>query len=75
MRPFGETLHHGLENSRFDSVTGYAMWVEEDYCSPPLAMERDSVLDRYFEDITVERVQLQKDGWKSLDYMPMLWSQ
>ena len=24
LRPFGETLHHGLENSRFDSVTGYA---------------------------------------------------
>jgi hypothetical protein len=35
--------------------------------------ERESVLDRYFEDITVERVSSQKDGWKSLDYMPMLW--
>ena len=22
LRPFGETLHHGLENSRFDSVIG-----------------------------------------------------
>ena len=35
LRPFGETLHYGLKNSRFDSVTGYVMWVEEDYCSPP----------------------------------------
>jgi len=23
LRPFGETLHHGLENSRFDTNTGY----------------------------------------------------
>ena len=75
LRPFGGTLHHSLQNARFDSVTGYTMWVEEDYCSPPLAMERESVLDRYFEDITVERVSSQKDGWKSLDHMPMLWNQ
>ena len=29
------------------------LWIEEDYCNPPLAMERESVIDRYFEDITV----------------------
>ena len=75
LRPFGDSLHHGLQNARFDTSNNYVMWVEEDYCSPPLAMERESVLDRYFEDITVERVSSQKDGWKSLDYMPMLWSQ
>jgi hypothetical protein len=40
-RPFGETLHHGLQNARFDTNNSYAMWVEEDYCSPPLAMERE----------------------------------
>jgi hypothetical protein len=28
------------------------MWIEEDYCSPPLAMERKVVLDRYFDDVT-----------------------
>jgi hypothetical protein len=75
LRPFGETLHYGLENSRFDSVTGYAMWVEEDYCSPPLAMERESVLDRYFDDITVERVSSEQLGWKSIDDKASLWSQ
>jgi hypothetical protein len=75
LRPFGQTLHHGLENSRFDNITGYAMWVEEDYCSPPLAMERENVLDRYFTDITVERVGSEEDGWKSLDDKPSLWSQ
>jgi hypothetical protein len=73
LQPFGETHHYGLKNSRFDRITGYAMWIEED--SPPLAMERDSVLDRYFDDITVERVSSEEDGWKSLDDKPLLWSQ
>lgn len=63
MRLFGETLQHGLENAGIDTNTGYALWVEEDYCSPPLAMERESVLDRYFTDITVERVKSEEDGW------------
>ena len=36
------------------------MWVEEDYCSPPLAMGRELLLDRYFDDITVERVILSE---------------
>ncbi len=62
LRPFGETLHHGLQNARFDTNNSYAMWVEEDYCSPPLAMERESVLDRYFDDITVEGVRSEDDG-------------
>jgi hypothetical protein len=32
------------------------IWSEEDYCSPPLAMEREAVLDRYFTDIKVEGI-------------------
>ena len=75
LRPFGETLHYSLKNARFDTNNNYAMWVEEDYCSPPLAMERESVLDRYFDDITVERVNSEEQGWKSLDDKPLLWSQ
>ena len=74
LRPFGETLHHSLQNARFDIKNSYAMWVEEDYCSPPLAMERESVLDRYFEDITVERVSSEEDGRKSFDDKPLLWT-
>jgi hypothetical protein len=53
LRPFGKTLHNSLKDARIDTKTGYAFWVEEDYCSPPLAMGRESVLDRYFADITV----------------------
>ena len=71
LRPFGEELHHGLENARmFD---GYAYWVEEDYCSPPLAMERESVLDRYFDEITVERIESEEEGWNRINDRPMLW--
>lgn len=70
LRPFGEELQHGLENARmFD---GYAYWVEEDYCSPPLAMER-SVLDRYFDDIIVEQVESDEEGWNRIKNRPMLW--
>ena len=25
LRPFGETLHHGLQNARFDTNNSYAM--------------------------------------------------
>ena len=75
LRPFGETLHHSLQNARFVTNNSYAMWVEEDYCSPPLAMERESVLDRYFDDITVERVNSEEQVWKTLYDKPLLWSQ
>ena len=71
LRPFGEELHHGLVNARmFD---GYAYWVEEDYCSPPLAMERRSVLDRYFDEITVEQVESDGEGLNRFKDRPMLW--
>jgi hypothetical protein len=57
LRPFGQALQHSLENARIDNKDGYVLWVEEDYCSPPLAMERESVLDRYFDNITVDRIE------------------
>lgn len=71
LRPFGEELHHGLENARI--LDGYTFWVEEDYCSPPLAMERRSVLDRYFDDITVEQVKSDEEGWNRIKDKPTLW--
>jgi hypothetical protein len=49
MRPFGHALQYSLENARIDNENPvYALWIEEDYCSPPLAMERESVLNQYF---------------------------
>jgi hypothetical protein len=71
LRPFGEELHHGLENARI--FEGYAYWVEEDYCSPPLAMERRSVLDRYFDNIAVEQVESDEEEWNRIKNRPMFW--
>jgi hypothetical protein len=45
LNSFVGTLQHSLENVRMDKEDGYALRVEEDYCSPPLAMERESMLN------------------------------
>jgi len=75
MRPFGQALQYSLENARIDNENrDYAIWVVEDYCSPPLAMERESVLDRYFGDISVERVELEEEAWSSINDKPQLWN-
>jgi hypothetical protein len=70
MRPFGEALTKGLQGAR-RLQDGRAVWEEEDYCSPPLAMERAAVLDRYFMDIEVERVR-EGDGWERIEGLPRL---
>jgi len=74
LRPFGKTLQYGLDNAKIDPKDGYALWIEEDYCSPPLAMERESVLDRYFEDITVQLIASEKEGLDRIANNPRLWS-
>lgn len=73
MRPFGTALHHSLLNAR-QTDDGYAIWEEEDYCSPPLAMERRAVLDSYFSDLSVERVT-EGDGWSKIEHLPSLWAE
>ncbi len=72
MRPFGGSLTRALEGARRDPRTGEAVWEEEDYCSPPLAMERAAVLDAYFEALRVERVR-EGEGWRRLEGLPSLW--
>ncbi|MDR7542927.1 MAG: hypothetical protein QN120_01605 [Armatimonadota bacterium] len=72
MRPFGRSLTRALEGARRDPQTGEAVWEEEDYCSPPLAMERAAVLDEYFEELRVERVR-EGEGWRRLEGLPSLW--
>jgi hypothetical protein len=71
-QPFGRALTHALENARWDSEAGEVVWEEEDYCSPPLAMERAAVLDRYCDDLRVERVQ-EGEGWQRIAHLPSLW--
>ena len=51
-----------------------ALWIEEDYCNPQLVMERESVLDRYFDDdITVQLIASANEGLDRIDNNPRLW--
>lgn len=62
-----------LNSARFDPNTEEAVWVEEDYCTPPLAMER-KVLDEYFEELTVVEENVDEtEGWKRIESYPSLW--
>jgi hypothetical protein len=70
LRPFGEAITKGLMGAR-QQPDGRVVWEEEDYCSPPLAMERAAVLDRYFTDIEVERVH-EGEGWAQIQGLPYL---
>ena len=72
LRPFGKALTASLEGARRDPETGEAVWEEEDYCSPPLAMEREAVLDRYFSNLAVKPVN-PGEGWASIAHLPSLW--
>lgn len=71
LKPFGKALSMSLRNARI-AENGKAVWEEEDYCSPPLAEEREAVLDNYFTDIHVEKVN-QGDGWNRIDNLPFLF--
>ncbi|MFC6990212.1 hypothetical protein ACFQJD_18660 [Haloplanus sp. GCM10025708] len=72
--PFGHAVTRALERARFDPDTGEAVWVEEDYCTPPLAMEREAVLDDYFETLTVVDADVDEAaGWERIEDLPSLW--
>jgi len=73
MRPFGMALDYSLRNARIESE-GWLIWEEEDYCRPPLAMEREAVLDTYFTDLNVERVE-EGAGWGQIEGLPRLWQE
>lgn len=74
LEPFGEAMTKALENARFDPETGEAVWIEEDYCTPPLAMERAEVLDDYFEALTVVDEDVDEAaGWKQIEELPGFW--
>ena len=72
LEPFGRAITHSLKNAKFDPQNGRAVWEEEDYCTPPLAQEREAVLDIYFSDLQIEQVN-KGEGWKKIDDLPALW--
>ena len=71
MRPFGQALQYSLEHARVKE-DGLAVWEEEDYCVPPLAQERAAILDTYFKELNVERVE-KGNGWEQIESLPNLW--
>lgn len=75
MNPFGRAMTRSLTDARFDPETDEAVWVEEDYCSPPLAMEREAVLDDYFTDLRVVHEDVDEaQGWATIEELPSLWA-
>lgn len=70
LQPFGRALTKGLNGAKLLS-DGRVVWEEEDYCSPPLAMERAAVLDHYFTGIEVETVR-EDEGWAEIADLPPL---
>jgi hypothetical protein len=72
LRPFGRALDYSLRHAR-QAGEGWITWEEEDYCTPPLAMERRAVLDRYFGDLSTARVE-PGQGWRQIDALPDLWT-
>jgi hypothetical protein len=72
LRPFGRALTLSLEGARREHDV--AVWEEEDYCSPPLAEEREAVLDDYFEGIEVEEVE-EGEGWRRIEDLPSLYGE
>lgn len=73
MQPFGNSLTRALDDLRYNYQTNGVFWEEEDYCSPPLAMERSAVLDQYFEAIDVAQVS-DGEGWGLISELPPLWA-
>ncbi len=72
MEPFGEALTYSLENAKYIPDNDLAVWEEEDYCHPPLKMERKEVLSNYFKDIEWRELD-KNDGWREIDEHPGLW--
>jgi hypothetical protein len=71
MRPFGPALHYSLVHARVQE-SGLAIWEQGDYCWPPLVQERAAVLNTYFKEFNVERVD-RTEGWKRIESIPRLW--
>lgn len=71
LKPFGRALTNSLEAAR-QLPDGTVVWEEEDYCRPPLAQERAAVLDRYFDGLSVERVE-EGSGWQRITELPPLF--
>ena len=72
IQTFGKSLTRALDGILHDPTTDEVLWEAENHCSPPLAMERAAVLDKYFDAIPVE-VLPKGRGWARISELPSLW--
>ena len=61
-----ESLHRAVR-----TATGMIKWTERCYCNPPLAHERSTVLDRYFDQLHTEAITKHEEyeGHPFLQYL------
>lgn len=71
LQPFGRALSYSLRRAR-RLPDGRMTWEEEDYCRPPLAEERAAVLDRYFDDLSVQPL-VEGTGWALVEPLPAMF--
>ena len=69
-QPDGQEIVDSL-NRAVVTGTGEVIWSEKCYCDPPLAHERFTVLDRYFNDLNTEAIGEYElfDGRPFMEYL------
>jgi len=76
-KPDGPEMVDSMHRASIEK-SGLIMWSELCYCDPPLALERSTVLDNYFTEITIKPIddyeEYEGDSfWDYLDYRNRLW--
>jgi hypothetical protein len=64
LQPFGRALNFSLKNAKIVDDKMLA-WEEEDHCTPPLAQEKEAVLNK---------LVLKGEGWKKINHLPGMFS-
>jgi len=69
-RPDGAEIVASMERAVVQD-DGVVEWSEVCYCSPPLAHERGTVYDRFFEDMAIEPIDTYRSypGRRFLDWL------
>ncbi len=72
-QPDGQEIVNSLHRTVV-TRSGEVRWSEKCFCPSPLAHERATVLDRYFEGVTTERIEdyEQYDGEPFMEYLQAL---
>ena len=69
-QPDGQEIVDSLRRA-VRTAAGTIQWTESCYCDPPLAHERSTILDRYFEEFETEAIgkHEQSEGQSFLQYL------